>query len=76
MNRRFHRWLDDHEIVRFLLVVTVVAARSLLLCLVGLFLFAESPNTGGWRFIGAGVGWLALWVISSRSHYLYRLYRE
>ena len=57
-------------------MVTVVAARSLLLCLVGLFLFAESPNTGGWRFIGAGVGWLALWVISSRSHYLYRLYRE
>jgi hypothetical protein len=75
MNRRFDRWLDDHEIVRFLLVVTVVAAPSLLLCLVGLFLFAESPKTGGWPFIGAGVGWLALWVISSRSHYLYHLYR-
>jgi hypothetical protein len=74
MNRRFHRWLDDHEIVRLLLVVTVVAAPSLLLCLVGFFLLAESPNTGGWPFIGAGVG-LALWVISSRSHYLYHLYR-
>jgi hypothetical protein len=75
MNRRFHRWLDDHEIVRFLLVVTVVAAPSLLLCMVGLFLFAGSPNIGGWPFIGAGVGWLALWVISSRYHYLYHLYR-
>jgi len=44
MNRRFHRWLDDHEIVRFLLVVTVVAAPSLLLCLVGLFLFDMPGN--------------------------------
>jgi len=74
MNRRCHRWLDDHEIVRFLLVVTVVAAPLLLLRLVGLFLFAEPPNTGGWLFIGAGVGWLALCVIL-RSHYPYHLYR-
>ena len=73
MNRRFHRWLDDHEIVRFFLIVTVVAAPSLLLCLVAFIRFAESPHTGGWPFIGAGVGWSALWVIS-RFHYLYHLY--
>jgi hypothetical protein len=73
MNRRFHRWLDDHEIVKFLLVVTFFAAPSLLLCLVGFIRFAESPYTGGWPFIGAGVGWLALWAIS-RFHYLYHLY--
>ena len=75
MNRRFHRWLDDHEIVKFFSMVAVVAAPSLLLYLVGLFLFAESPNTGGWPFIGAGVGWLALWVFS-RFHYLYYLGKE
>ena len=73
MNRSFHRWLDDHEIVRFFLIVTVVAAPSLLLCLVAFIRFAESPHTGGWPFIGVSVGWLALWVIS-RSHDLHHLY--
>lgn len=43
MNRRLHRWLDDHEIVKFLLLVTFFAAPSLLLCLVGFIRFAESP---------------------------------
>jgi len=71
MNRRFHRWLDDHEIVKLFLMVAGVVAPSILLCLIGLLLFAESPNTGGWPFIGAGVTWAALWVFS-RFHYLYR----
>jgi hypothetical protein len=35
MNCRFHRWLDDHEIVKLFFMVAVVAAPSILLCVVG-----------------------------------------
>ena len=74
MNRRFHRWLDDHEIVKLFFMVAVVATPSILLCVVGLLiaaaLDAPSYHNNGWWLLGAGVTWAALWVFS-RFHYLY-----
>jgi hypothetical protein len=75
MNGRFHRWLDNHEIVRFFFMVALVAAPSILLCVVGLLIAmnldtdVSHRNNGSWLF-GAGATWAALWVFS-RFHYLY-----
>ena len=79
MNRRFHRWLDDHEIVKLFFMVTVVAAPSILLCVAGVLIAARLEikyriygyHNGGWWLFAAGVTWAALWVLS-RFHYLYR----
>jgi len=75
MNRRFHRWLDAHEIVRLFFMVALVAAPSILLCVVGLLIAmnfdaSDSRRDIGWWLFGAGVTWAALWVFS-RFHYLY-----
>jgi hypothetical protein len=75
MNRRFHRWLDDHEIVKLFFMVALVAAPSILLCVVGLLIAINlaadvSHRNNGWWPFGAGVTWAALWVFS-RFHYLY-----
>src|SRR5262245_1102666 len=62
MNRRFHRWLDDHEIVKLFLMVAAVVAPSILLCLVGLFLFFRVATYRRlafyrrWRHLGDVVG--------------------
>ena len=75
MNRRFHRWLDAHEIVRLFFMVALVAAPSILLCVVGLLIAMNldadvSHRNNGWCLFGGGVTWAMLCVLS-RFHYLY-----
>ena len=75
MNRRFHRWLDDHEILKLSLMVALIAVPSIFLCVVGLLIAMSldadvSHRNHGWWLFGAGLTWAALWVFS-RLHYLY-----
>ena len=76
MNRRFHRWLDDHEIVKLFLMVALVAAPSFFLCVAGLLIAMNldsdvSHRNNGWWLFGDGITWAAVWVFS-RFHYLCR----
>src|SRR5262245_58777140 len=48
MNRRFHRWLDDHEIVRLFCMLGVSSRRrSCSACLVSYSLPARTTTVGG-----------------------------
>src|SRR5215510_13520195 len=69
MNRRFHRWLDAHEIVRLFFMVALVAAPSILLCVVGLLIAMNldadvSHRNNGWCLFGGGVSWVrsSAWI--------------
>ena len=72
MNRHFHLWLDNHEIVKLFLMVALVATPSILLCVVGLLIAMNldadvSHRNNGWWLFGTGV----ISAVFSRFHYLY-----
>ena len=59
---RFHAWLDEHEVMKFAVLMLGVVAPSVL----GMSVSLEANNSIG--FVMAG-GWLAFWALT-RWHYL------